>query len=103
MYNQPQPENHKSSWTHELIAGAAAGEALKAYENKQRSEGLPVNHQFAKEMLAAVAAAEVDKLVETKGLDYVDKEKAKRQAIQQAHQAYDEKYGGMQEGAPPQF
>ena len=75
-----------------MIAGAAAYEAMKAYENKQRSENLPVNHQFAKEMLAAVAAAEVDKLAETKGLDYIDRERAKRQAVQQAHQAYDEKY-----------
>jgi len=45
-----------------------------------------VNHAVAKEMLAAVAGAEVDKLVETKGLDYIDREKAKSQAQQQAEQ-----------------
>jgi len=94
VYQQPTPQDHKSSWSHELIAGAAAFEAMKAYEHKRQAEGLPENHQFAKEMLAAVASAEVDKLVETKGLDWVDKERAKRQAVQQAHAAYDEKYGG---------
>lgn len=36
----------------------------------------------------------MDKLVETKGLDYVDKEKAKRHARQQAEQMYDQQHGG---------
>jgi hypothetical protein len=39
-----------------------------------------------KELLAGFAAAEVDKLVETKGLDYIDREKAKRHAVAQAHE-----------------
>lgn len=42
---------------------------------------------MAKELLAAFAAAEVDKLVETKGLDSIDRERAKRQAQQQAEEA----------------
>ena len=36
----------------------------------------------------------MDKLVETKGLDYVDAEKAKRHAKQQAERLYDQQYGG---------
>ena len=36
---------------------------------------------------------QVDKLVETKGLDYVDREKAKRHARQQAEQMYDQQHG----------
>ena len=75
-----------------MVAGAAAFEAMKAYENKRTSEG-NTDHTFAREMLAAVAAAESDKLIETKGLDYIDKERARNQAVQQAHQMYDEKYG----------
>ena len=100
VYNAPQQqqEQHKSSWTHELIAGAAAFEAMKAYENKRQADGNH-DHTFAREMLAAVAAAEADKLIETKGLDFIDRERAKRQAVQQAHQLYDEKYGpGGQQG-----
>lgn len=33
---------------------------------------------------------QVDKLVETKGMDYMDREKAKRHARQQAEQMYDQ-------------
>ena len=36
----------------------------------------------------------VDMLVETKGMDYMDREKAKRHAKQQAEQMYDQQYGG---------
>jgi hypothetical protein len=95
---------HQSSFTHEAIAGAAgfAGifrniclvncilnahvflksvVALKAYEDHVRSSGEQVSHPMMKEMLAGFAAAEVDKLFETKGLDYLDREKAKRMAI----------------------
>ncbi|BGP64341.1 hypothetical protein NBRC10512v2_005698 [Rhodotorula toruloides] len=41
----------------------------------------------ARELLAAFAAAEADKLIETKGLDFIDREEAKRQARQHAEQA----------------
>jgi len=61
---------HHGSWTHELVAGAAAFEAMKAYEDKEKREGLPVNHTFAKELVAGFAAAEADKLFESKGLDF---------------------------------
>ena len=87
IYQQEQPANHKASWTHEVVAGAAAFEAMKAYEKRRTAEGNH-DHTFAREMLAAVAAAEADKLVETKGLNYLDKERAKRQAVQQAHQVH---------------
>lgn len=79
---------HKSSWTHELIAGAAAFEAMKAYEDRQ--EG--ASHKLTKEIFAALAAAEADKLFETKGLDFLDRERAKSQAEANAERIYDEKY-----------
>ena len=41
-----------------------------------------------------MSCLQVDKLVETKGLDYMDREKAKRHAKQQAEQMYDQQYGG---------
>lgn len=55
--------------------------------------GKPVSHQFAKELLAGFAGAEVDKLAETKGADWIDREKAKRQARENAEQLYDQQYG----------
>jgi len=70
--------------------------ALKAYEDHVRSSGEQVSHPMMKEMLAGFAAAEVDKLFETKGLDYLDREKAKRMAIEQVHHLANEKYGSGQ-------
>lgn len=54
--------------------------------------GKPVSHQFAKELLAGFAGAEVDKLAETKGEDWFDREKAKREAKKHAERMYDEHY-----------
>jgi hypothetical protein len=67
--------------------------AVKAYEDHVRKTGEQVSHPMMKEMLAGIAAAEVDKLFETKGLDFLDREEAKRRAVHQAHQLADEKYG----------
>ncbi len=66
---------------------------MKAYEDHVRRTGQQVSHPLMKELLAGFAAAEVDKLFETKGLDYLDREKAKRHAIQQAHHLANEQYG----------
>jgi hypothetical protein len=65
------------------------------WEKKQREEGKVVSHGFAKEALAAAAAAEVDKLFESKGLDWLDKEEAKHKAKKQAEHMYDKQYGDM--------
>ncbi|KAI0727895.1 hypothetical protein C8Q72DRAFT_885922 [Fomitopsis betulina] len=99
IYNtQYVPEQHQSSWTHEAIAAAAGFEAMKSYENHLRQTGQQPNHAVMKELLAGFAAAEIDKLAETKGLDYIDREKAKRQAVEQAHHIASERYGHGQTG-----
>jgi len=67
--------------------------AMKEYEDHVRRTGEQVSHPMMKEMLAGFAAGEVDKLFETKGLDFLDREKAKNRAIQQAHSLGEEKYG----------
>lgn len=54
--------------------------------------GKPISHQFAKELLVGFAGAEVDRLAETKGMDFVDREKAKRHAKENAENMYDEHY-----------
>ncbi|KAJ5594752.1 CipC1 protein concanamycin induced protein C [Penicillium hispanicum] len=71
---------HEASWSHELIGGAAAYEAMKAYENHEEQNGQVEDHAKAKEILAGFAGAFVDREVETKGLDFIDREKAKRHA-----------------------
>ncbi len=54
--------------------------------------GKPVSHQFAKELLVGIAGAEVDRLAETKGLDFIDREKAKHHAKEAAENMYEEHY-----------
>jgi Protein of unknown function (DUF3759) len=55
--------------------------------------GKPVSHQFAKELLVGLAGAEVDRLAETKGADYIDRERAKHEAKKNAEHMYDQHYG----------
>ncbi|KAF8980923.1 hypothetical protein BGZ46_003463 [Entomortierella lignicola] len=81
-------EGHKSHWTHELIAGAAAFEATKKYQEAHPGG----SHNLSKEILAGLAAAEADKLFESKGLDFIDKEKAKHQAKKNAELIYDQQF-----------
>ncbi|KAJ7227582.1 hypothetical protein B0H12DRAFT_969794, partial [Mycena haematopus] len=59
---------HKAKLSHELIAGAAAFSAAKAYEHHLEKEGKPVDHAGAKALLAGFAGAYIDRLVETKGV-----------------------------------
>ncbi|RUP49757.1 hypothetical protein BC936DRAFT_141560 [Jimgerdemannia flammicorona] len=94
VYNpNPVSAEHKSNWTHELVGGAAAFEAMKLYEDKMKRDGKPDNHALAKEILAGIAGAAADGLFETKGLDFIDKQKAKHHAKEQAEILYEERYG----------
>ncbi|KZO97782.1 hypothetical protein CALVIDRAFT_459290, partial [Calocera viscosa TUFC12733] len=74
------------------IAAAAGFAAMKAYESHLRATGQQPTHETMKEILAAIAAAEVDRLAETKGLDFIDRERAKHQAVAQAHAFANERY-----------
>ncbi|GAA5874502.1 hypothetical protein JCM1840_000798 [Sporobolomyces johnsonii] len=78
---------HKSHLSHELIAGAAAYEAAKQYQEHVDKFGKPASHQKAKDLLAGFAAAASTKLIETKGLDHLDKERAQHAAKEQAEAA----------------
>jgi len=86
VYEAKEHEGHKS---HEVIGGAAAYFAVRAYQKKKEKEGKPVSHAKAKEIAAALAAAEIEKLFETKGLTALDKAKAKRHAQEEAEKMVD--------------
>ncbi|KAF8476623.1 hypothetical protein DFH94DRAFT_100430 [Russula ochroleuca] len=109
---------HEAHLSHELIAGAAAYEAAKAYEQHQAANGKPANHAKAKEIIAGLAGAFIDKEVETHGLDFIDKQKAKRHAERHTEETinqyggYNQEYGqgqgynqgyGQGQGYPPQY
>jgi len=81
---------HKAKLSHELITAAAAYEAAKAYEQHCATNGKPDSHAKAKELMAAFSAAFVDRMVETKGLDQIDKEKAKHDAKKRAEEQSEE-------------
>lgn len=55
--------------------------------------GQPPNHQMAKELFAGFAGAFIDREVETRGLDFIDREKAKRQAEQHFDNVDPNQYG----------
>ncbi|KAF8630579.1 hypothetical protein AX17_005391 [Amanita inopinata Kibby_2008] len=86
-YDEVNGADHKASLSHELIAAAASYEAAKAYEKHVAANGKPDSHAQAKEFCAAAAGAFIDHIVETKGLDFVDKQKAKHEARKHAEEA----------------
>ncbi|KAK2463688.1 hypothetical protein APHAL10511_004439 [Amanita phalloides] len=92
-YDQYNNAPHKATLSHELIAGAAAFEAAKAYEGHVAANGQPPSHALAKELLAGFTGAAVDRIVETKGLDYIDRERAKHQANEHVFNSSAQDYG----------
>ncbi|KAH9853462.1 hypothetical protein C2E23DRAFT_821532 [Lenzites betulinus] len=87
-YEQVTNAPHKAELSHELIAAAASYEAAKAYEKHCAANGKPASHQEAKEIMAGFAGAFIDRMVETKGLDFIDTEKAKRHAAAQVDDGF---------------
>ncbi|KAI6025715.1 hypothetical protein F5J12DRAFT_809959 [Pisolithus orientalis] len=78
---------HTAKLSHELIAAAASYEAAKAYEHHVAKNGKPVNHEKAVELLAALTGGFIDRIAETKGMDEVDKQRAKHEAHKRAQEA----------------
>ncbi|KAJ5947645.1 hypothetical protein N7466_000660 [Penicillium verhagenii] len=92
VYEQGQQYHHEAKFSHEAIAGAASFAGMKAWEDHQRAQGKTVKHAFAKEALMGLVGAEVDKLVETKGLDAIDRQKLHHESKKHAEAMYDEQY-----------
>ncbi|KAI0297662.1 hypothetical protein BC826DRAFT_1000544 [Russula brevipes] len=78
--NDTPSHEHKAKLSHELVGGAAAFEAAKAYRDHEAKNGKPPSHAKAKEIFAGLSGVAVDRIVETKGLDFIDAQKAKRHA-----------------------
>jgi len=83
---------HKANITHEVLAGGAAFAAAKAWEIHQAKNGKPVAHGNLVGLLAGAAGVFIDNIVETKGLDYIDKAKAKKQAQEMAEEHAESNY-----------
>ncbi|QSZ31239.1 hypothetical protein DSL72_000802 [Monilinia vaccinii-corymbosi] len=91
-YDQYQNQD-TASLGHEVLAGGAGFAAMKMFEDRQRKEGKPVSHAFAKELIAGFAAGEIDKLAETKGEDWVREHRMREKSKEQAEHLYDQHYG----------
>ncbi|KAJ3087463.1 hypothetical protein HK100_008353, partial [Physocladia obscura] len=95
------PNGKEGKFGHEVLAGAAGFEALRLIEQKHAEAlGEKPKYSFFKELLAGIAAAEVDKLVEThslrdKGYDDAKINQLKEAAIKQAHAGFDAHYGAL--------
>jgi len=79
-------EHHKAKFSHEFIGAACGFAAMKAYEEHEKKKGKPVNHAVALELFTGLASAAVDKLFESKGFDFLDREKAKQHAKKQTEE-----------------
>ncbi|KAI7868415.1 hypothetical protein BDF14DRAFT_1956388 [Spinellus fusiger] len=79
----------KATLTHRTVGGAAAYDAVKTFGNHCQTQGKPSGHAEAKQLISGFSADAVDRIFETKGLDYLDKQKAKQSAENQAFDFYD--------------
>lgn len=59
------------------------------------STGVAENHTLAKDVLAGFAGGEADKMIETHGENFYDREKMKYDTKQQANACYDQQYGNQ--------
>ncbi|KAK2465677.1 hypothetical protein APHAL10511_002221 [Amanita phalloides] len=86
-YDEVQNAGHKAKLSHQVIAGAVGYEAAKAYNEHCKKSGKPNSHEKAMEIFAGLAGVAIDRLAETKGHDFLDKQKAKHEAekIAKAH------------------
>ncbi|KAJ3859883.1 hypothetical protein EV359DRAFT_67785 [Lentinula novae-zelandiae] len=82
-WDQVNNAPHKAELSHELLVAAASYEAAKAYEKHVADNGEPDSHATRNELLATFAGGFIDRIVETKGLDFIDKEKAQYHAKKQ--------------------
>jgi hypothetical protein len=90
VYGGGRPEHEV---THELLAGAAAFEAMRMYEHHREREGVPEHHELAKELLAGFAAAEIEKHFDERRYGHLNRHEARRMAQQQADYLWQEQYG----------
>ncbi|KAG1754070.1 uncharacterized protein EDB91DRAFT_1101464 [Suillus paluster] len=82
---------HEASLSHELLGGAVAFEAARAYEQHCAKNGKPDNHALAKELFAGFAGAALDRVAETKGADMWS-DHQKKQARKHAQEVVEERF-----------
>ncbi|GAA5805907.1 hypothetical protein EDC94DRAFT_607563 [Helicostylum pulchrum] len=79
--NQKVYKDKKSKASYELIAAAAAYEAVNVWEKKQKEDGNEVHHSTAKKLIAGIAAKELVKLLAERGDEDIKNNKQKNDLI----------------------
>jgi ferritin-like protein len=79
--------------THELLAGAAGFEAVRLYKHHRDREGIVGHHEHGEEMLAGLAAEEVDKHFHSGRYGHLDLDQARAEAQEQAGFLWNAQYG----------
>ncbi|KAJ7639870.1 CipC1 protein [Mycena polygramma] len=79
---------HKSRMSHQLLANAASFVAACEFEKHCEANGRPQSHAEAKALRAGFAGAFIDKEIENRGLDLIDKQKVKFDALSASVLAY---------------
>ncbi|GAA5817173.1 hypothetical protein MFLAVUS_010715 [Mucor flavus] len=79
--NQKVYKDKKSKASYELIAAAAAYEAVNVWEKKQKEDGNEVHHATAKKLIAGIAAKELVKLLTERGDEDIKNNKQKNDLI----------------------
>ncbi|KAJ1678213.1 hypothetical protein EV182_004540 [Spiromyces aspiralis] len=95
-YTNPDdvPEHeHKAHFSHEAIGAAAAWQAMKAFQGHQEHNGNEVDHKTAKKAFASLAVGFGVKLIEEKGIPFIEKKRAAAHASAAAQRLYDQQYG----------
>ncbi|KZV99179.1 hypothetical protein EXIGLDRAFT_260100 [Exidia glandulosa HHB12029] len=78
-------EEHKETWTHQVIALAAGFSSIYALEAHLRATGHEPGLDSTLDLLENIASSEVDKIISHKEVFWVDGPKARRNAVRQAH------------------
>ena len=84
---------NKSLVTPEMVAAAAAYEALQTYNrHRAKQAGHPPSRTTLEDLMTDFSVTAVDELFRTMGLDYLDKKRVRVLAAEGARRVADEKY-----------
>lgn len=114
---QGQPLSKRSSYSRTTSAKKASSSSHTSSHYPRINDlsfpaGKPISHKFAKELLAGIVGAEIDKMAHKRRMDDREQDQTRRYAQQNAEQLYDQyyvenqgahQYDPNQYGPPPPF
>jgi len=100
-----KPEPYQVEWVHTALAAAAGFTALRSYNDHLAAQGNGNLEQpdpaTMKDRLASYASSEVDKIVVMKGLTFIDAQRVKTHAAEEALYLANQQHGSTNSGRQP--